>query len=99
MYIFLARMTSTMEKTIGVTRARDDFRKIIDEVQHQGDKYVINRHGKPAVAVVPVQVYENWKQQRRRLLQLIREVQSAYPDADPKEVMQDVLDAQQAVRE
>jgi len=87
-----------MEKMIGVTKARDEFRRIIDGVQYQGDKYVINRHGKPAVAVVPIQVYENWKQQRKRLFELISEVQAANPDADPDEVMQDVLAAQQIVR-
>jgi prevent-host-death family protein len=87
-----------MEKMIGVTKARDEFRKIVDEVQYQGNKYVINRHGKPAVAVVPVQVYENWKQQRKRLIDLIREVQAANPAADPDEVMRDVLAAQQVVR-
>ncbi|WP_420628749.1 type II toxin-antitoxin system Phd/YefM family antitoxin [Candidatus Leptofilum sp.] len=87
-----------MEKSIGVTKARDLFRSIIDEVQYRGDKYVINRHGKPAVAVVPVEIYENWKKQRSRLLALINEVQSANPDAEPDEVMQDVLEAQQAIR-
>jgi prevent-host-death family protein len=87
-----------MEKIIGVTEARDQFRTIVDEVQYQGDKYVVNRHGKPAVAVVPIQIYENWKQQRQRLLELIREVQAANTDADPDEVMQDVIEAQQAVR-
>jgi prevent-host-death family protein len=87
-----------MEKIIGVTEARDQFRTIVDEVQYQGDKYVVSRHGKPAVAVVPIQVYESWKQQRQRLLAVIREVQAANPDADPDEVMQDVLEAQQAVR-
>jgi prevent-host-death family protein len=87
-----------MEKEIGATQARDKFSSIIDEVQHQGDKYVISRHGKPAVAVVPMQVYESWKQQRERLLTLIREVQAANPDADPDEVMEDVLEAQQAIR-
>ena len=92
------RMSTAMEKIIGVTKARDEFRKIVDEVQYRGDKYVINRHGKPAVAVVPVQVYENWKQQRNRLFDLINEVQAANPEADPDEVMQDVLAAQQAVR-
>ena len=86
-----------MEKIIGVTKARDEFRKIIDEVQYRGDKYVINRHGKPAVAVVPIQVYENWKQHRNRLFDLISEVQAANPEADPNEVMQDVLAAQQAI--
>lgn len=87
-----------MEKMIGVTEAREQFRAIVDEVQYQGDKYVIHRHGKPAVAVVPIQVYENWKQQRKRLLELINEVQAANPEAQPDDVMQDVLAAQQAVR-
>jgi len=87
-----------MEKSIGVTKARDQFKSIVDEVQYRGDKYVINRHGKPAVAVVPVEIYENWKKQRMRLLELIHEVQEANPNAHPEEVMQDVLEAQQAIR-
>ncbi len=87
-----------MEKTIGVTQARDEFRAIVDAVQYRGDKYVISRHGKPAMAVVPIEIYENWKKQRQRLFTLIQEVQSANPNADPDEVMQDVLKAQQAVR-
>lgn len=91
-------MVIVVEKTIGVTKAREEFRRIVDNVQYQGDKYVINRHGKPAVAVVPIQVYENWKLQRKRLFDLMRDVQAANPEADPDEVMQDVLAAQQAVR-
>lgn len=91
-------MGINMEKIIGVTQARDELRTIVDEVQYGGDKYVISRHGKPAVAVVPVQIYENWKKQRQRLFELIEEVQAANPDADADEVMQDVLEAQQAGR-
>jgi hypothetical protein len=48
--------------------------------------------------VVPFEIYENWKQHRQRLFHLIREVQAANPDADPDEVMQNVLEAQQAAR-
>lgn len=87
-----------MEKQIGATKARDMLRNILDEVQYKGDKYIIKRHGEPAVAVVPIQIYENWKQQRKRLLELVREVQGANEDADPDEVMAEVLAAQQAVR-
>ena len=65
---------------------------------HPGDKYVVNRHGEPAAAIVPLEVYENWEKQRQRLLELIREVQSANEEIDPDRVMADVLDAQQAVR-
>lgn len=87
-----------MEKEMGVTKAREMLRTILDEVQYRGDKYVISRHGEPAAVVVPLEIYENWKKQRRRLLELIQEVQEANKDADPQEVMRDVLEAQQAVR-
>ena len=87
-----------MEKEIGVTKAREELRRIVDEVQYQGTKYVVKRHGSPAVVIVPVEIYENWKQQRKRLLTLIREVQLANPDVEPDEVMRDVLEAQQATR-
>ncbi len=87
-----------MEKTINVTKARDEFRTIVDEVQYQGQNYVISRHGKPAVAIVPLTIYENWKSDRQNLINLIGEIRAAYVDIDPDEVMSDVLEAQQAVR-
>lgn len=93
------QVVKVMEKEVGVTKARDMLRTILDEVQYRGDKYVVSRHGEPAVAIVPLEVYENWKKQRQRLLELIQEVQAANEDADPDEVMRDVLKAQQAVRE
>ena len=65
---------------------------------HQGDGFIISRHGKPAAAVVPVKVYESWKRQREELFETIRKIQEANKDADPEEVMRDVLEAQQAVR-
>lgn len=87
-----------MEKELGVTKAREMLRTILDEVQYRGDKYVISRHGEPAAAVVPLEIYENWKKRRRRLLELIQEVQEANEGADPEEVMRDALEAQQAIR-
>jgi prevent-host-death family protein len=91
-------LEKAMEKQVGVTQAREKLRLILDEVQYRGDKYVISRHGEPAVAVVPMEVYENWKKQRQRLIDLVRDVQAANKESDPAEVMQDILDAQQAVR-
>lgn len=52
-----------MAKQKGVTEARSEFRTIVDEVQHKGETYVIHRHGKPAAALIPIEVYESWKQQ------------------------------------
>jgi prevent-host-death family protein len=87
-----------MEKELGITKAREQFSTIVEQVQYQGDSYVISRHGKPAVAIVPIEVYETWKRQRQALFEAIRQVQDANRDADPEQVMHDVLQAQREVR-
>ena len=87
-----------MERRLGVTEAREKFSDVVDKVQYQGDTYVISRRGKPAAAVVPVEVYENWKQQRRTLFDAVRKLQEANADVDPEQVWQDVLQAQRATR-
>ena len=88
-----------METTLGVTKAREKLSEIVESVQYENDAYIISRHGRPAAAVVPVEVYESWKRQRRELFALITTFQEASGDADPDEVMRDVLEAQQAVRQ
>ena len=87
-----------MERVLGITEARQEFSNVVERVQYQGDSYIISRHGKPAAAMVPVEVYEGWKRQREDLFDAIRRIQEANRGADPDEVMQDVLQAQQAVR-
>ena len=88
-----------METLMGVTKAREKLSEIVESVQYQNDAYIISRHGRPAAAVVPIEIYESWKRQRKELFTLIKQFQEASGEADPDEVMQDVLEAQQAVRE
>ncbi len=87
-----------MERKLGITEARAKFADLVEQVQYQGSTYIISRHGKPAAAVVPIQVYESWKRERKALFDAIRQIQEANKDADPEQVMRDVLEAQQAVR-
>lgn len=72
-----------MEKELSVTQAREKFSDLVEQVQFQGDTYVISRHGKPAAAVVPIEVYENWKRQRRAFFDQIRQMQQRV-DLDPQ---------------
>ena len=87
-----------MERQLGVTEARKQFAQMIDEVKYRGDNYIIVRHGEPAAAVVPMEVYLQWKRERVELFDLIRSVRAENANADPDEVMKVVLEAQQAVR-
>jgi prevent-host-death family protein len=87
-----------MEKMIGITEIRESLGSVVDDVQYQNRKYIISRHGKPAAAVVPLYVYNDWKRNRERLFELISQAQEASGDHDPDEIMAIVLEAQQAVR-
>lgn len=86
-----------MERMLGLTKAREEFSTIIEQVQHQGDSYVISRHGKPAAAVVPIQVYEEWKRQRNEFFGFIRRAQQQ-ADLTPDEADQIAAEALEAVR-
>jgi len=86
-----------MESGLGITKARKEFSDLIEKVYYQGDSYIINRHGKPAAAVVPIQVYENWKQQREEFFNLIRDMQTE-ADLDPQEAEQLATEAVVAIR-
>jgi hypothetical protein len=48
--------------------------------------------------VVPIEVYENWKRQRREFFDAVRRIQSANDGLDPDQIMKDVRQAQQALR-
>jgi len=87
-----------VERSLGVTEARKELARIIDDVKYKGDNYVIVKHGQPAAVVVPVDLYRRWKEEREELFALIREMQTPNLEADPNQVMQEVLHAQQSIR-
>lgn len=88
-----------MDKTIALTEARRQFSEIVNEVMYRNSSYVIEKQGKPAAAIVPLEIYEQWKARRQRLIDLIEETRAKNTDADPDQVLADVLDAQQAIRQ
>lgn len=86
------------ETKMGLAEARHHLSEIIESVQHHGDAYIVSRHGRPAAAIVPVHVYEAWKQQHDEFVALIRKFQASSVPGDPDEIMREVLEAQQATR-
>ncbi len=89
------------EKTIGAFEARRQFGDVLDSVVANGDKFVVERNGKPVAAVVPVQLYEQWKRRREAFFERIRaaaERSKAYEDLSEEEAMRIANEAVQAVR-
>jgi prevent-host-death family protein len=61
------------EKTIGAFEARRQFGKVLQDVLAKGDKFVVERNGEPIAAVVPIQLYRQWKQRREAFFAQMRE--------------------------
>jgi len=86
-----------MEKVIAAFEARRSFGKLIQDVLVRGDQYVIERHGERVAAVVPIEVYEQWKRRRQAFFDNMRQV-SERANIPEKEADALAAEAVQAVR-
>ena len=88
-----------MEQTLGVTEARTRFSVLIDQVRYQGDTITLIKSGKPAAVLVPVELFERWKAERREAMAAMRRIQANVTEAlSDEEAMTLALEAQEAVR-
>jgi len=91
-----------MEKMVGAFEARRQLGKILKEVSGKGDRYVVEYHGEPVAAVVPIELYEQWKREREAFfdeLQTIAERANLAPeeaDALAQEAIQAVREARRS---
>ena len=83
-----------MERVIAAFEARRSFGRVLQEVLTRGERFVVERHGEPVAAVVPIEVYEQWKTARGAFFARIRAA-SERADMPPNEA--EVL-ADEAVR-
>ena len=86
-----------MEKTIGDIEVRDALTRILEEVSSNGDRVVIEHDGKPVAAVVPMDVYNQWKRSRADFFDRLHQA-SERADLTPEEADQLAADAVGAVR-
>ncbi len=86
-----------VDKEMGVTKAREEFSNIIKDVQYRSGAYVIKRHGEQAAAVVPIQVYRDWKKQRKGFFDQVRDIQEM-ADLSTQEASQLAAEAVAAMR-
>jgi prevent-host-death family protein len=86
-----------MEKMIGAFEARRKLGKILKEVSGKGDRYVVEYHGEPVAAVVPIQLYEQWKRRREAFFDTMR-LTAERANMSEEEAMTLAQEAIQAVR-
>lgn len=86
-----------MERTISAFDVRRMFGKVLTDVLARGTVYVIERHGEPVAAVVPIRLYEQWRRQREAFFDAI-EATAQRANMPEDQALTLALEEQQAVR-
>lgn len=88
-----------MPKVMGARAARNHFSQILGEVHFGNEVVIIERSGKPMVAVISSDDYERLIAARDARFQVLNDIRQRVPDIVEEEVIQDVTDAIAAVRQ
>lgn len=64
-----------MKKNIGAFEARRNLGSLLEKVRYRGDKYIVERRGEPMAALVPLELYREWRERRERFFERLRGVQ------------------------
>ena len=63
-----------MGKTVTIEDARKKLGDLVEGARLRGDQYIISKKGKPAAAIVPLEIVKKHEESKRALLRLVEEV-------------------------
>ncbi len=86
-----------MLKTISAMKARKNLGQIMNEVSIRSDSYIIERNGKPLVAIVPVSFLEEQELKKKGFLNLLDKAQSN-SNVTEEDIQNDIREAIKEVR-
>lgn len=87
-----------MEKRISAKEARAEFSEILGVVHFGKETVIVEKQGKPVVAIVDIDLYDRWKAARDARLQVFDEIRARNRGKSPSEVERDVKEAISEVR-
>jgi prevent-host-death family protein len=89
-----------MEDTLrlGSREARAQFADILGRVHYNGETVIVERSGKPMVAVIPIELYERLIAEREARFAIVDQLRDKAPDLPEEEVMADVAAAIETIR-
>ena len=87
-----------MLKTISAIKARQNLGQVMNEVALKEDEYIVERAGKPLVAIIPIEQYQRMKDEREDFFRLADEIQKEASKSDSKVIDAEIEEAVQAYR-
>jgi prevent-host-death family protein len=88
-----------MVTRMGSRQARDNFSDLVGRVHYGSEIVILERSGKPMLAMIPIDLYEQLMAEREIRFQVLDRIRSRLPDVTPDELAKDVAEAVTAVRD
>ena len=87
-----------MTRRMGAREARNRFADLMGGVYYGKQAVIIDRSGRPMVAMIPVEAYQQLVAERDARFEVLERIRSRLPDVSAEEVECDVAEAVAAVR-
>ena len=87
-----------MLKTVSAIKVRQNLGQVMNEVALKDDEYIVERAGKPLVAIIPVEKYLSLKRNRDEFFRLYDALQAEAAAGDTADVDGDIEEALAASR-
>lgn len=84
---------------IGAKEARDKLSELLGSVRFGKEEVIMERSGKPMAALIPIETYERYIEERRTRFEVLDAIRSRIPEISSDEIEKDITDAITMVRE
>jgi len=75
-----------------------DAGRLITAVEMRGDTFIVSRYGRPAAALVPIEVWQIYENNRERLHAFLAECQAEQAEKNPAKTEQVIAEAMAELR-
>ena len=75
-----------MERAVTIEDARKKLGDLVEGARLRGDQYIISKKGKPAAAIVPLEIVKKHKEAKKALLMLIEEIHEKNKEVKSEEI-------------
>jgi prevent-host-death family protein len=87
-----------MLKKISAIKVRQNLGQVMNEVALKEDEYIVERAGKPLVAIIPIDQYQRLRGEREDFFRMVGEIQQEAVRPDRKIIDLEIEEAVKAYR-
>ena len=87
-----------MLKKISAIKVRQNLGQVMNEVALKDDEYIVERAGKPIVAIIPIDQYQRLRGERQDFFRMVEEIQREARKSNTKAIDSELDEALQSYR-